>query len=89
MKTHQFWLDLGSLGKFEPQVSDKKMREVLFLLFPNYQDLTREEKHLAWKEVRRVVYKSLKKGYEKKYSKHCPPTVHTLTTWKSKEYQNV
>jgi exonuclease I len=89
-KVHRFYLDLGpELGKFEPKVSDKKMKELLFLLFPNYENFTREAKQKAWKELRRLVYNKLKKGYEKKYSKHLPPTVHNLNIWKSKEYQNV
>jgi exonuclease I len=67
-KTHKFYLNFGELGKFEPKVSDKKMKELLFLLFPNYENLTREAKQKAWKELRRVVYNKLKKGYEKKYS---------------------
>jgi exonuclease I len=84
---HRFYLNFGELGKFEPKVSDKKMKELLFLLFPNYENLTREAKQKAWKELRRVVYNKLKKGYEKKYSKNLPPTVHSLTTWTNNKHK--
>lgn len=85
MKTHQFWLDLGDLGKFEPQVSDKAMKKVLYHLYPNYDSFPYESKRSAWREVRNRVYQSLKKGYEKKYSTR---QRLVLTTWKSKEYQH-
>lgn len=88
-RTHKFYLNLGELGKFEPVVSHQAMLKVLYDLFPDYDQLSYEEKRSAWRESRNKAYQALKRGYEKKYSKQSQTRFSRIDVYQSKEYQNV